>query len=165
MTILFGLIIILLLLILVINFLEPLAVKNNDLIDIVEAKLPQTQCGKCGFLDCRLYARALVDNQAEPDLCLPGGQDTARELSWVLGKNINYTHINKDKVNEDKETQIAVIDENNCIGCVKCAVACPVDAIVGAAKQMHSIITPYCTGCELCVAPCPVDCIYMTAVK
>ena len=127
-------------------------------IDTIEKLLPQTQCGDCGFSGCRPYATALVNHEADINRCLPGGMDTVKTLATSLGKTVKPLYKNLDKYNLPV---VALIDESQCIGCVKCIAACPVDAIVGAPKQMHSIIDMYCTGCELCIPPCPVDCISM----
>ena len=127
-------------------------------IDTIEKLLPQTQCGDCGFDGCRPYATALVNHETDINRCLPGGMDTVTTLATALGKTVKPLYKNSDKYNLPA---VALIDESQCIGCVKCIAACPVDAIVGAPKQMHSIIDMYCTGCELCIPPCPVDCISM----
>lgn len=129
-------------------------------IEEIERLLPQTQCGDCGFAGCQPYAEALVENKTDINRCLPGGDETINDLAQLLGKEI------KPLYKESKNTNtVALIDESVCIGCVKCITACPVDAIIGAPKQMHSIINQYCTGCELCIAPCPVDCISMVSVN
>ncbi|MBL1141372.1 MAG: RnfABCDGE type electron transport complex subunit B [Proteobacteria bacterium] len=129
---------------------------NQNKIEAIEKVLPQTQCGDCSFNGCQPYAEALAQNKTDINRCLPGGDETVKELAVLLGTKI------KPLYKESKDTNIvALIDESICIGCVKCISACPVDAILGAPKQMHSIINQYCTGCELCIAPCPVDCISM----
>jgi electron transport complex protein RnfB len=128
--------------------------------EAIDRLLPQTQCGDCGFDGCLPYAKALVENKTDINRCLPGGDETIKELARFFGTEI------KPLYKESKATStVALIDEAVCIGCVKCITACPVDAIVGAPKQMHSIINQYCTGCELCIAPCPVDCISMVAAN
>ncbi len=127
-------------------------------IDEIENLLPQTQCRDCGFNGCRPYAEAIANRVADINRCLPGGIETIRSLSVRTGLDVKPLYKKTDKYNEP---QIAFIHEEHCIGCVKCIAACPVDAIVGAPKQMHSVINAYCTGCELCIAPCPVDCISM----
>ncbi len=133
--------------------------RQNEIEDI-DRLLPQTQCGDCGFNGCLPYAEALAENKTDINRCLPGGDETVKELARLLGKEI------KPLYKESKNTNtVALIDETVCIGCVKCITACPVDAIIGAPKQMHSIINQYCTGCELCIAPCPVDCISMVPVS
>ncbi len=133
---------------------------HQNQIEAIDRLLPQTQCGDCGFNGCLPYAVALVENKVDINRCLPGGNETIKELAHFLGKEV------KPLYKESKNTNtVALIDEAICIGCVKCITACPVDAIIGAPKQMHSIINQYCTGCELCIAPCPVDCISMVAVR
>ena len=122
--------------------------------DVIEKLLPQTQCGDCGFNGCRPYAEAIVNQTADINRCLPGGDETVRALSLKLGLDIKPLYKKTDKY---ATPRLAYIEEEHCIGCVKCIAACPVDAILGAPKQMHSVINAYCTGCELCIAPCPVD--------
>jgi electron transport complex protein RnfB len=134
-----------------------LNVKNTPLVDSIDAILPQTQCGKCGYPGCRPYAEAIANKEADINRCPPGGEEGIRELADLLG--IEFQPFGQDVVL--KPPAVAFIDENICIGCTLCLQACPVDAISGAPKQMHTIIAPLCTGCELCVAPCPVDCISM----
>ena len=121
----------------------------------VDALLPQTQCGDCGYPGCLPYARAIVEAGVPVNLCPPGGAVTVRRLEQLLGKAEQY------KAPPGAENAIALIDEETCIGCVKCIDACPVDAIAGSAKQLHAVIPEYCTGCKLCLPPCPVDCISM----
>lgn len=139
------------------------------LIRQIDALLPQTQCGLCGHRDgCLPYAHAIVTCGESPFLCVPGGDDTAIKLAKLLG--IAPQSPPPAKWATDPHTQRplamrAVIDENACIGCTKCLPACPVDAIVGTAKHMHSVIEPLCTGCELCLAPCPVDCITLVPAR
>jgi electron transport complex protein RnfB len=127
----------------------------------IDNLLPQTQCGECGFEGCLPYAEALACGQAEIDLCPPGGVNTMRALAKLLNlKSLPY----EEKVRQNtRQAAIAKIRESECIGCTKCIQACPVDAIIGSAKQMHAVIVPECTGCGLCVEPCPVDCIDMIA--
>lgn len=134
---------------------------NRPLADRLEDLLPQTQCTKCGYPACRPYAEAMADGSASYNQCPPGGQEGVIRLANVLGKPViplNVVHGN------ERPRPIAVIDEKICIGCTLCIQACPVDAIVGAAKQMHTVVSELCTGCDLCVAPCPVDCIDMVEV-
>lgn len=123
----------------------------------IDAVLPQTQCGLCGFDGCMPYAQALAHKQATINLCPPGGIETLQNLAHLL--NEDPTPYLKEMTEKAKPRLVAVIREDECIGCTKCIQACPVDAILGAAKSMHTIITQECTGCELCVTPCPVDCI------
>ena len=131
---------------------------NESLIGRVDALLPQTQCGQCGFAGCEPYAKAIVEGKADINQCPPGDTAGIRKIAALLGvepKPLNTLH------GQPKPRLLAVIDENLCIGCTFCIQACPVDAIVGAAKRMHTVLTDECTGCELCVAPCPMDCIAM----
>lgn len=131
---------------------------QDKLVARVDSLLPQTQCGKCGYPGCKPYAEAIVKNHVDINQCPPGGKNTIRQLASLLGREIKPLNPAHGK---SGPKMIAFIDEDICIGCVKCIKACPVDAIVGAPKQMHTVITRECTGCELCVAPCPVDCISM----
>lgn len=123
----------------------------------INALLPQTQCGLCGYRGCMPYANALAAEEAEIDLCPPGGVRGLIELATLLNKD--PTPFITSMETKAKPPMVAVIREAECIGCTKCIQACPVDAILGSAKQMHTVIRDECTGCELCVAPCPVDCI------
>ncbi|CAG7856879.1 Ion-translocating oxidoreductase complex subunit B [biofilm metagenome] len=128
------------------------------IIDQINAILPQTQCGQCGFKGCKPYAEAIAHGSADINQCPPGGEDGINELAELL--KLTPKPLNPE-FGVHKPKHIAFIIEEDCIGCVKCIAACPVDAILGAAKQMHTVIAAECTGCELCVAPCPVDCIVM----
>jgi electron transport complex protein RnfB len=135
-----------------------LKVEGHPLAEKIDAILPQTQCGQCGFPGCKPYATAIAKGEADINLCPPGGEEGVKKLAELLGvevKPLDESH------GQHKPRSVAFIDENICIGCTLCIQACPVDAIAGAAKQMHTIIASECTGCELCVAPCPVDCISM----
>jgi Na+-translocating ferredoxin:NAD+ oxidoreductase subunit B len=127
-------------------------------IDQINASLPQTQCGQCGYKGCKPYAEAIALGQADINQCPPGGDEGILELAKLLG--LEAKPLNPE-FGEHRPKQVAIIVEEDCIGCVKCIAACPVDAILGAAKMMHTVISAECTGCELCVAPCPVDCIIM----
>ncbi|MFC7298855.1 electron transport complex subunit RsxB [Herminiimonas aquatilis] len=134
---------------------------DKSLADQLEDLLPQTQCTKCGYPACRPYAEAMADGSASHNQCPPGGIEGVARLAHVLGKKV----IPINPVNGvERPRPVAFIDEALCIGCTLCIQACPVDAIVGAAKQMHTIVSDLCTGCDLCVAPCPVDCIAMIEV-
>lgn len=129
-----------------------------SLADQIEDLLPQTQCTKCGYPACRPYAEAIAEGSAEINQCPPGGAQGIARLAQLLGRSIiplNVVH------GVERTRPVAFIDEALCIGCTLCIQACPVDAILGAAKQMHTILPDLCTGCDLCVAPCPVDCIAM----
>lgn len=123
----------------------------------LDAVLPQTQCGLCGHGGCMPYAEAMVYENAEINLCPPGGVATLKNLGELLQKD--STSFMAEMQKKAKPPMLAVIREAECIGCTKCIKACPVDAIIGAAKLMHTVITDECTGCELCVPACPVDCI------
>jgi Na+-translocating ferredoxin:NAD+ oxidoreductase subunit B len=129
---------------------------NSDLIQRIDALLPQTQCTKCGYDGCRPYAEALAAGEAHIDRCPPGGDEGVAGLARLLGRPAKPLD---PAVGPHRPPQVAVIDEPACIGCTKCIQACPVDAIVGASKLMHTVIAEWCTGCELCLPPCPVDCI------
>ncbi len=136
-------------------------VEDDPLVEKIDAILPQTQCGQCGFPGCKPYAEAISKGEADINLCPPGGAEGVKQLAELLG-------VEPKPMGEGLEVKprsIAVIDENTCIGCTLCIQACPVDAIVGAAKQMHVIVAAQCTGCELCLPPCPVDCISMQIIK
>ncbi len=131
---------------------------QGQLVERLDRLLPQTQCGQCGFPGCRPYAEAMAKGQAGPDHCPPGGDAGAHALAHVLG----VAPVPYDRSRgEHKPAAIALVIEADCIGCTKCIQACPVDAIIGASKHMHTVIEPLCTGCELCVPACPVDCIVM----
>ena len=129
---------------------------REGMIEAIDRLLPQTQCGQCSFPGCRPYATAIAEGRADINQCPPGGEAGIHALAELLGreyKPLNPTNgIEKPKV-------VALIVEADCIGCTKCIQACPVDAIVGAPKRMHTVIADLCTGCELCLPPCPVDCI------
>ena len=133
-------------------------VEGNPLVEKIEAILPQTQCGQCGYPGCKPYAEAIAAGEADINRCPPGGQEGVAKLADLLGPEI------KPLDAEEKPKQLAIIDEQTCIGCTLCIQACPVDAIVGAAKQMHTVVASLCTGCELCVKPCPVECIRMETI-
>lgn len=128
------------------------------LVEKIDAILPQTQCRKCGFSGCKPYAEAIAMGQADINQCPPGGSEGIRQIAQLLG--IDFKPLNT-AYGVTKPKAVAWIDEALCIGCTFCIRACPVDAIVGAAKQMHTVITAECTGCELCIVPCPMDCIVM----
>jgi electron transport complex protein RnfB len=135
-------------------------VEDDPLVEKIDAILPQTQCGQCGFPGCKPYAEAIAKGEAAINMCPPGGADGVKRLAELLGVDPPSS----DDM-EHKPRSVAVIDENTCIGCTLCIQSCPVDAIVGAAKQLHVIMEKQCTGCELCLPPCPVDCIHMVVVK
>jgi electron transport complex protein RnfB len=134
---------------------------TKTLADLIEDALPQTQCTKCGYPACRPYAEAIAAGDAQINQCPPGGQQGIERLAAITGQRV----IPLNPVNGfERPRSVAFIDESLCIGCTLCIQACPVDAILGAAKQMHTILPSQCTGCDLCVAPCPVDCIVMFPV-
>lgn len=133
-------------------------VQADPMVERIDRLLPQTQCGQCGYAGCRPYARALAAGEADIDQCPPGGEAGVRALAALLGrepKPVNPVH------GIEKPAVVALIVEEDCIGCTKCLQACPVDAIVGGPKLMHTVIADLCTGCELCLPPCPVDCIVL----
>jgi len=126
--------------------------------DDIDALLPQTQCTRCGYPGCRPYAEAIARREVEINQCPPGGAATIGKLAALLQRHA----LSLNPANGvEGPPLVALIDEAACIGCAKCLPPCPVDAIIGARKQMHTVMTALCTGCELCIAPCPVDCISM----
>lgn len=136
-------------------------VESDPLVEQIDAILPQTQCGQCGYPGCKPYAEAIA-NGDEINKCPPGGEATIKDLAELMGveaKPLDAAH------GVEAVKKVAFIREDECIGCTKCIQACPVDAILGAAKQMHTVIIDECTGCDLCVDPCPVDCIDMLPVE
>jgi Na+-translocating ferredoxin:NAD+ oxidoreductase subunit B len=137
-------------------------VAESPLVQKIDAILPQTQCGQCGFPGCKPYATAIAAGEADINQCPPGGEEGIRKLAELLG--VDFKPLNAEH-GVPKPKSVAVIDENLCIGCTLCIQACPVDAILGAAKHMHTVIAKECTGCELCIPPCPVDCIHMQVVQ
>jgi len=135
---------------------------QETLTDQIDALLPQTQCTRCGYCDCAAYARALASGEAAINRCPPGGDAAIASLAVLL----DVAPIELDRTcGEQGPRRVAFVDEAWCIGCTLCIDACPVDAIVGAAKRMHTVIEPLCTGCELCIAPCPVECIHMEPAR
>ena len=136
-------------------------VEGDPVIDQIDELLPQTQCGQCGHPGCRPYAEAIANGEAI-NHCPPGGQDTINALASLLG--VEAIPLDAEHGEESDQPTVAFIREEECIGCTKCIQACPVDAILGAAKLMHTVIADECTGCDLCVEPCPVDCIDMIPV-
>ncbi|MCX2982968.1 electron transport complex subunit RsxB [Halieaceae bacterium IMCC14734] len=132
--------------------------EGNPISEQINAILPQTQCGQCGYPGCRPYAEAIADGEAI-NRCPPGGEGTIAQLADLL--DVEAIPLDAEHGEEKAAASVAFIREDECIGCTKCIQACPVDAILGAAKQMHTVIASECTGCDLCVEPCPVDCIDM----
>jgi len=137
-------------------------VEGDPLVDKIDAILPQTQCGQCTYPGCRPYATAIAHGEADINQCPPGGEAGIRALAELLGREPKP--LNPEN-GAEKPKSVAVIDEKICIGCTLCIQACPVDAILGAAKLMHTVIAAECTGCELCIPPCPVNCIVMLPLK
>jgi electron transport complex protein RnfB len=133
-----------------------------SLADKLDALLPQTQCTRCGYAGCRPYAEAVAAGSAGIDQCPPGGDGTAAALATLLGQAIRPVN---PAFGAEGPPLVAVIDESVCIGCAKCLPACPVDAIVGARRQLHTVLAAECSGCELCLPPCPVDCISMVELQ
>ena len=133
-------------------------VEGDPIVEKIDKLLPQTQCGQCSFAGCRPYAEAIAAGEADINRCPPGGESTIQALADLLDVEAKPLD---EECGVEKPKTLAVIDEQRCIGCTLCIQACPVDAILGAAKHMHTVIADECTGCELCVEPCPVDCIDM----
>ncbi|MEY6432651.1 electron transport complex subunit RsxB [Thioalkalicoccus limnaeus] len=134
-------------------------VEGDPIADQIDSLLPQTQCGQCGYPGCRPYAEALAKGETEIDQCTPGGEATMLALADLLGREPVV-----GEGREEVQRMVAVIDEQACIGCTLCQQACPVDAIVGAARNLHGVIERECTGCGLCVSPCPVECVRMVPI-
>jgi electron transport complex protein RnfB len=131
---------------------------TSTLADQIDALLPQTQCTKCGYPACRPYAEAIARGEAQINQCPPGGAEGIAKLAALLGRGV----LPLNPANgEERSRTAALIDESLCIGCTLCIQACPVDAIVGAPKLMHTVLLQHCTGCDLCIPPCPMDCIAM----
>lgn len=143
--------------------------QTKELADRLEDILPQTQCTKCSYPDCRAYAEAMAIGEALPNRCPPGGVEGIQRLSTILTpvfpQDAFELHPKIDpECGLERPRPVAFIDPKTCIGCTLCIQACPVDAIVGASKQMHVVLSDWCTGCDLCIPPCPVDCITMLDV-
>ncbi|WP_407332641.1 electron transport complex subunit RsxB [Enterovibrio sp. 27052020O] len=134
-------------------------VEADPIVEQIDAILPQTQCGQCGYPGCRPYAEAIANGDTI-NKCPPGGQATIEKLADLMG-----VEATESAHEEENVKTVAFIIEDDCIGCTKCIQACPVDAIIGSTKAMHTIIKDECTGCDLCVAPCPTDCIVMIPLK
>ncbi len=137
-------------------------IEGDPIVDQIDALLPQTQCGQCSYPGCRPYAQAIADGEAI-NKCPPGGQSTINTIAALL--DVEAPTLDEEHGEESELKTVAYIREDECIGCTKCIQACPMDAILGAAKQMHTVIVDECTGCDLCVEPCPVDCIDMLPVE
>ncbi|ALG66538.1 electron transport complex subunit RsxB [Beggiatoa leptomitoformis] len=136
-------------------------VEGNPIVDKINDVLPQLQCGKCGYPGCHPYAEAVATENADINLCPPGGENGMLALAHLLDREPKPL---SEEHSAEKPKAIVVINEQICIGCTLCIQACPVDAILGSAKHMHTIIASECTGCELCIAPCPVDCISLLPI-
>ncbi len=132
--------------------------EGNPIADEINTILPQTQCGQCGYPGCRPYAEAIANGE-DINKCPPGGEAGIQAIADLL--DVEPMPLDEEHGEETPGPAVAYIREDECIGCTKCIQACPVDAILGAAKQMHTVIVSECTGCDLCVEPCPVDCIDM----
>ena len=135
-------------------------VEGNPIVEQINAILPQTQCGQCNYPGCKPYAEAIANGEAPINQCPPGGQEGIKKLAELL--DVEVLDLNPENGAEEAD-QVVEIVEADCIGCTKCIQVCPVDAIVGAAKQMHTVILDECTGCDLCIPACPVDCIITIA--
>ena len=135
---------------------------HESLTEKIDAELPQTQCTRCGYPDCAAYASAIATGDVDINRCPPGGEATIANLAKLL--DVAPLPLDRE-CGEAGPRRVAFVDESWCIGCTLCIAACPVDAIVGAAKRMHTIIESWCTGCELCITPCPVECIHMEAAR
>lgn len=134
----------------------------ENIVEKINSILPQTQCGQCNYPGCKPYAIAITKGKADINQCPPGGEKGILKIAKLLG--VNFKPLNK-KYGITKPKSYAFINEKECIGCTLCILACPVDAILGATKKMHTIIEEECTGCELCLSPCPVDCIEILPIK
>ena len=135
--------------------------QGDPVADQIESLLPQTQCGQCSYAGCRPYAEAIAAGEAEINRCPPGGESGIRAIADLLDRE--FLPLDPE-AGEEKPRAVAVIDEDRCIGCTLCIQACPVDAILGTGKHMHTVIADECTGCDLCLPPCPVDCIDMVPI-
>ncbi|MGD8783633.1 MAG: electron transport complex subunit RsxB [Thioalkalispiraceae bacterium] len=138
-------------------------VEGDPVVDQIDAILPQTQCGQCSYAGCRPYAEAIAKGEADINQCPPGGEQVILALADLLDREPKP--LSEEHGVEKEQKTVVVIDEQVCIGCTLCIQACPVDAILGAAKQMHTVIAEECTGCDLCIPPCPVDCIHVVPVE
>lgn len=138
------------------------ATEDDPLVDKLDDLLPQSQCGQCGYPGCRPYAQAVCHNAEKINRCAPGGEAVMLKISELL--NIDPQDLEDSNQTGHPIAVLALIDESNCIGCTKCIQACPVDAIIGSTRAMHTVISDLCTGCNLCVAPCPTQCISLEPV-
>ncbi|QCI20854.1 RnfABCDGE type electron transport complex subunit B [Buchnera aphidicola (Hyperomyzus lactucae)] len=131
--------------------------KKDPVIEIINELLPQSQCAQCGYPGCYPYAEAIVQSAEKFDKCIPGGIDLILEISNVL--SVDVSEENLIIKNKKKKHTTVLIDEKNCVGCAKCAIFCPVDAIIGAPNFIHTVLQEFCTGCDICIAHCPTNCI------
>ena len=138
-------------------------VEGDPVVDQIDALLPQTQCGQCTYAGCRPYAEAIAKGEADINQCPPGGEETIIALADLL--DVEVKPLSAEHGEAKALPTVVRIDEQTCIGCTLCIQACPVDAILGAAKQMHTVIEAECTGCNLCIPPCPVDCIHIVEIQ
>lgn len=138
-------------------------VDENPLTNTIDNLLPQSQCGQCGYPGCKPYAEAIANNGEMINKCIPGGEAVMLKIAETMG--VDPQPMDGDNVSEIPLRRVALIDESNCIGCTKCIQACPVDAIIGTNKAIHTVVTELCTGCDLCLAPCPTDCISMETIQ
>ena len=137
-------------------------VEEDPIVEQVDELLPQSQCGQCGYPGCRPYAEAVANSSEKINKCAPGGEQVMLKLADLLG--VEPQPLDGDEDIAHPQRKVAFIDESNCIGCTKYIQACPVDAIVGATRALHTVLPDLCTGCDLCVAPCPTDCIEMIPI-
>lgn len=128
----------------------------------IDELLPQTQCKKCGFKDCLTYANTIAKQDTDYNRCIPGGDTITSQIAKLLGIDPKST---TKEFTKDNQAMIATIDESNCIGCTLCIQKCPVSAIIGTTKHLHSVIEKWCTGCELCITACPMDCIRLMPLE
>ena len=138
-------------------------VEGDPVVEQIDALLPQTQCGQCSYAGCRPYAEAIAKGEADINQCPPGGEAVIIALADLL--DVEAKPLNAEHGEEKASRTVVYIDEETCIGCTLCIQACPVDAILGAAKHMHTVIESECTGCDLCIPPCPVDCIHVKPIQ
>nr|WP_318381859.1 electron transport complex subunit RsxB [uncultured Enterobacter sp.] len=138
------------------------AVEDDPVVERIDELLPQSQCGQCGYPGCRPYAEAVGVNGEKINRCAPGGEAVMLKIATLL--NVDPQPIGDDAAVAEPVRMLAIIDEDNCIGCTKCIQACPVDAILGATRAMHTVMSDLCTGCNLCVDPCPTQCIELRPV-
>lgn len=135
---------------------------GDELVRQIDALLPQTQCGQCNYPACKPYAKAIAEGEADINQCPPGGDEGVKALAELLGREVKPINPENGTI---KSKVVAIIREPECIGCTKCIQACPVDAIIGGPKLMHTIIADLCTGCELYIPPCPMDCIDLIPIE